>query len=78
MLGTKLEITMPKAELGSWSSFNFPGQKLENDPKHEEEEKLKSKLNPAFDEENDDSDDESIDLDDVDIVTRSAMITELD
>lgn len=43
MLGTKVEITLPKAEPGHWSNLNFPPTNTtsDNDVKNEVEKAIK-------------------------------------
>ncbi|XP_016952691.1 cysteine and histidine-rich domain-containing protein morgana [Drosophila biarmipes] len=55
MYGTKVEITLPKLEPGSWSNLNFPNKKLPAAKKGQDEEKPKQE----------DSDEEFFDLDDI-------------
>jgi len=55
MYGTKVEITLPKLEPGSWSNLNFPNKKLPAAKKAQDEEKPKQE----------DSDEDFFDLDDI-------------
>lgn len=79
MFGTKLEISMPKAEGSHWTNLDFP----RNTPTDEiEEESMKNgavaaKLGPKTPEPEIEEDEESdVDLDDLEVV-RGAKITEL-
>lgn len=65
MYGTKVEITLPKAEPGSWSNLSFP--KAAPPAKQPE----KPKQQPIEDED----DDSDVDLDDLEPV-RGPVITE--
>lgn len=83
MFGTKLEISMQKAEPGSWSNLNFPQEKLpteQAESKTDERARIMSMTDiktKKMVKEDDDSSDSDF-LDDVDLITRTAKITELD
>lgn len=71
MMGTKSEITLWKAELGSWAKLDFPAKAPATQMQQlniEEEQKPASKV---------DSEDSDVDLDDVGPVYSSAKITEI-
>lgn len=73
MFGTKVEITMPKAEAGHWLKLDFPRDlPKEEDAKTGPVEEVKAKI-AEVEIEDDDSD---IDLDDIELV-QGAKITEL-
>ena len=81
MFGTKMEIIMQKAEPGSWSNLNFPRDVEQSESKNEEREKLaglKIIKSIKMVREDDDSSDSDFDLDDVELVTRGAKITEVE
>lgn len=68
MLGSKIEILMPKAETGTWANLDFPKKRLEE----ETTETFKSGITPkAADSDSD------IDLDDIE-PARGVQITSLD
>lgn len=69
MYGTKLEITMPKAEPGSWAKLDFPREKLP--PPVKPGQPLPQKTSAATD-----SDDE-FNLDDIESVSHGVTLTEL-
>lgn len=71
MFGTKVEITLPKAEPGTWANLNFPPKTVPNKAKEQEKEAEPVKpVTPAN--EDDDSD---LDLDDIQQV-RGVRISE--
>lgn len=81
MFGTKLEIIMEKAEPGSWSNLNFPRDVEQSESKNDERERLtnlKVFKSKKMVREDDDSSDSDFNIDDVDLVSRCAKITELD
>lgn len=71
MYGTKVEITMPKAEPGSWAKLDFPREKLPPPVKAGQSPPQKLKTT-----EDADSDDE-FNLDDIESVTQGVTLTEL-
>lgn len=80
MMGTKVEITMAKAELGSWAKLNFPPivkeeLALESEVSSLKELKIEAKEAAARKDHDSDSD---VDLDDVGPIYSGAKITELD
>lgn len=77
MMGTKVEITMCKAELGSWAKLNFPAAQVVSEQEVSLDE-LQIKPETAANETNKDHDSDSdVDLDDVGPVYQSAKITEI-
>jgi len=75
MYGTKVEITMPKAEGGHWIKLDFPRDvPKENEIKYEKAEEEKPKKAPESKGKADD--DSDIDLDDIEVV-EGAKIMEL-
>lgn len=71
MFGTKVEITMPKAEPGSWSKLDFPREKLPPPLKAGQQMSAKSNAKKA-----NDSEDE-FDLDDIEAVTQGVHLSEI-
>lgn len=72
MFGTKVEITLPKAEPGTWATLNFPPKTVTaNANKEKELEKPAEPAKPA----NDGDDDSDLDLDDIQQVS-GVRITE--
>lgn len=71
MLGTKVEITLPKAEPGSWATLMFPKAVTANEKaatKTEKSESLKQTTN-------EDDNDSDVDLNDIEQV-RGVKITD--
>lgn len=64
MFGTKVEITMPKAEPGSWAKLDFP------------REVIVSKKEEEIPVENDD-DDSDVDLDDIEAISAGIHVSEI-
>lgn len=75
MMGTKVEITLAKAELGSWAKLDFPRAAPAN-PENLDRLTIKDEDN-SLPTENNDVDDSDIDLDDVEPIYNTATITEL-
>lgn len=75
MFGTKVEITLPKAEPGTWAHLNFPAKTIitaDANKETKQEQKSEDKpVKPA----NDDDGDSDLDLDDIQQV-RGVRITE--
>lgn len=74
MFGTKVEITLPKAEPGTWAHLNFPAKTITADANKENEQEQKKEdkpVKPAID----DDGDSDPDLDDIQQV-RGVRITE--
>lgn len=69
MLGTKVEITLPKAEPGTWAHLNFPPKTVN------QEKEAEKKVEPVKPSKNDDDNDSDLDLDDIQQV-RGVRITE--
>lgn len=69
MYGTKVEITMPKAEPGSWPKLDFPRKNLPPPVKSGQE------IKTAKPEANESDDD--FDLDDIESTTQGVTLTEL-
>lgn len=81
MMGTKLEITLIKAELGHWPKLNFPvaAPVKAADPTEEMEDlKIQEISQEAADkQDNADDSDSDVDLDDVEPLYSTAKITEI-
>lgn len=73
MLGTKVEITLPKAEPGSWATLMFPKVVTANEKNTTEVEPDESTKQTTN--ENDDDDDSDVDLNDIEQV-RGVRITD--
>ncbi|XP_036323788.1 cysteine and histidine-rich domain-containing protein [Rhagoletis pomonella] len=71
MYGTKLEITMPKAEPGSWSKLDFPREKLPPVLKPNE-----NKINASNQRKSSESDD-GFNLDDIETVNTGIRLTDI-
>lgn len=71
MYGTKVEITMPKAEPGSWSKLDFPREKLPPPVKQGQETKRTKTVSVN------ESDDDGFNLDDIETVNTGVHLTEL-
>lgn len=71
MYGTKVEITMPKAEPGSWAKLDFPREKLPP-PVKKGEHPARTK-NVSVNE----SDDDGFNLDDIETVNNGVQLSEL-
>lgn len=71
MYGTKVEITMPKAEPGSWSKLDFPREKLPAPFKagHQPSRTKTVSVN--------ESDDDGFNLDDIEAVNAGIQLSEL-
>ena len=65
MLGTKIEIQMPKAEPGSWSALNFPPKSVS---------KAKSEMDEKKEEEEDVPKVDALDLDDLELGSGSKFV----
>lgn len=84
MYGTKVEITLPKAEGGHWSNLNFPREATDEECQTQdnavngvkEQEKAPQKLKVEEAPPADDESDSDVDLDDLELVA-GATITEL-
>lgn len=74
MFGTKVEITLPKAEPGTWAHLNFPAKTITADANKEKEQEQKKEDKPVKPA-NDDDGDSDLDLDDIQQV-RGVRITE--
>lgn len=68
MFGTKVEITLPKAEPGKWAQLNFPPKTLTTPVNNLTKEAESTKTN-------DDDDDSDLDLNDIEQV-RGVRITD--
>lgn len=82
MMGTKVEITMSKAELGSWAKLNMPPKVKEEDQVTMDKLKIEAETKgdePAIAKNGDgESDDSDVDLDDVNpFYSTGAKITEI-
>lgn len=81
MMGTKVEITLCKAELGSWAKLNFPPQVKEENEAEEElsvnQLQIEAEKGKAKETTNENESDSDVDLDDVEPIYSSARITEL-
>jgi cysteine/histidine-rich domain-containing protein len=70
MYGTKIEITLAKAEPGHWSKLEIPREKIvEEQPQPVAD---KAKLDP-----NEDDEEPDVDLDDLEVLSYGAKVTEL-
>lgn len=67
MYGTKIEITLPKAEPGQWTKLEIPRVK----PVEESPQPVADKIDPNEDDEPD------VDLDDLEVISHGAKISEL-
>ncbi|XP_055905535.1 cysteine and histidine-rich domain-containing protein morgana [Eupeodes corollae] len=70
MYGTKIEITMPKAEAGSWAKLDFPRKKEQ--PKSNNSDGKMMKNHQA-----DDNSDSDFDLDDIENVSAGVRLTDI-
>lgn len=77
MMGTKLEITLCKAELGSWPKLDFPRKVDQKTPEAEMEQLNIDNIKAQEDEPVTEDSDSDVDLDDVGPVYTSAKITEV-
>lgn len=68
MLGSKIEILMPKAETGTWANLDFPKKRLEEKIPETHKSGINSKAEDS---------DSDIDLDDIE-PARGVQITNLD
>lgn len=75
MFGTKVEITLVKAEPGTWAKLDFPRDKQPagKDTAKQQQQKEGKKGN----EEQEDDNGSDVDLDDLEPTLRTATITEL-
>lgn len=69
MFGTKVEITLPKAEPGNWANLNFPRTVTPTEKSEEQTAKIESKETKANDIDSD------VDLNDIEQV-RGVRITD--
>lgn len=68
MYGTKIEVSMPKAEPGHWTKLEIPkAQTVEENPQT-----FADKIDP-----NEDDDEPDVDLDDLEVISHTAKVTEL-
>uniref|UniRef100_A0A2M4AVE8 Putative zn2+-binding protein melusin/rar1 n=1 Tax=Anopheles triannulatus TaxID=58253 RepID=A0A2M4AVE8_9DIPT len=76
MFGTKVEITLVKAEPGTWAKLDFPRDKQPagNDTAKQQQQQKENKTGKDEGEDDNDSD---VDLDDLEPTLRTATITEL-
>ncbi|XP_055588066.1 cysteine and histidine-rich domain-containing protein morgana [Uranotaenia lowii] len=72
MFGTKVEITLIKAEPGTWTKLDFPREKNQNAEQiQKQQEEEQKRANQAED------DDSDVDLDDIEPTFKSATLTEI-
>lgn len=77
MYGTKIEITLPKAQAGHWTKLDYPKDAVkEEEPKEIKQENESKKVKAEIIETANDESDSDVDLDDLEIVS-GAKITEL-
>jgi cysteine/histidine-rich domain-containing protein len=79
MFGTKIEVSLPKMEGGHWTKLDYPRdeEKKIDEPKHEDIMNSAQHKNATNKSEEIESDDSDIDLDDLEVITTRAKVTEL-
>lgn len=75
MLGTKVEITLPKAEPGHWTTLEFPKAVTTTDETAKQEDVKPTTVTATSNNVDDDDDDSDIDLNDIEQV-RGVKITD--